>query len=291
MTTELATQNPFQREVAEMNGKAVTAMMNTKSASEMQAAVFMAKQFPRDQLSATDRILVACQRETLAARAQYSFARGGSEITGASIRLAEAIAANWGNLDCGIIELDRNEHESTVLAYAWDLETNYRCTKTFTVPHTRDTRNGSKKITESRDIYEHVANNGARRLRACILAVVPGDVVDVAVEQCRKTLIAKADITPDTIKKLVAAFSELGVKKEAIEKRIQRKIESIQPAQVVGLRSIYNSLKDGMSVASDWFDMDSATPSSRSQLDEKLGINKTKNTAAMDERMEEQETT
>ena len=34
-----------------------------------------------------------------------------------------------------------------------------------------------------------------------------------------------------------------------------------------------------MSVASDWFDMESATPSARAQLDEKLGINKTKNTA------------
>jgi hypothetical protein len=283
MSTELTnTKNPFNRDAAESNGKAVTAMMTTKSASEMQAAVFMAKQFPRDQVAATDRILIACQRESLAAKACYCYARGGTDISGASIRLAEAIATNWGNLDCGIVELDRNEQESTVLAYAWDLETNYRCTKTFTVPHVRDTKGGGKKLTDSRDIYEHIANNGARRLRACILGVVPGDVVDAAVEQCNKTLTQKADTSPETLKKLVTKFAEFGVTKEAIEKRIQRKIESIRPAQLVGLRSIYNSLKDGMSEPADWFEMDTATSgkSASDKLGEVLKRNKSKETEA-----------
>ena len=37
-------------------------------------------------------------------------------------------------------------------------------------------------------------------------------------------------------------------------KRIQRRLDAIQPAQVVGLKKVYASLRDGMSVAADWFD-------------------------------------
>ncbi|MDT1904179.1 hypothetical protein FPK34_26285, partial [Acinetobacter baumannii] len=77
--------------------------------------------------------------------------------------------------------LSSENGESTVEAFAWDVETNTRQTKVFQVPHIRYTRNGSKKLTDPRDIYELVANNGARRLRACILGVIPGDVIDDAV--------------------------------------------------------------------------------------------------------------
>lgn len=42
-------------------------------------------------------------------------------------------------------------------------------------------------LTDSRDIYEATANFGARRMRACILGVIPGDVVDMAVNECKET--------------------------------------------------------------------------------------------------------
>ena len=45
-----------------------------------------------------------------------------------------------------------------------------------------------------------------------------------------------------------------GVIQDMIEKKIQRRLDSITPAQVVSLRKIYNSLKDGMSKPSDWFE-------------------------------------
>jgi hypothetical protein len=53
---------------------------------------------------------------------------------------------------------------------------------------------------------------------------------------------------------MVARFAEIGVTKEQIEARIQRRIETIQPAQVIQLRNVFNSIRDGMSSPSDWFD-------------------------------------
>lgn len=222
--------------------------------AEVQAAMTIAKKFPRNQAKAHDRIMIACQRPTLAESALYSYARGGTDITGPSIRLAEVAAQQWGNIQFGIRELDQRAGESTVEAYAWDLETNTRQTKTFQVKHYRHTKKGGYNLSDPRDIYELVANQGARRLRACILGVIPGDIIEAAVNECETTLKAKADISPDAVKKMVEVFAAFNVTKEMIEARIQRKLESITPAQIISLRKVYNSLKDGMSKPGDWFE-------------------------------------
>ncbi len=125
----------------------------------------------------------------------------------------------------------------------------------FQVKHERHTKKGRYALEDPRDIYEMTANQGARRMRACILGIIPGDVVEAAQKQCEETLKSKADTSPEAIKKMVDAFSGYGVTKDQIEKRIQRRLDSITPAQVIGLRKIYNSLKDGMSTTGDWFEV------------------------------------
>lgn len=230
-----------------------------RAIQEVQAAMIIAKRFPRDVKAALDRILNSCTRVTLAEQAVYTYSRGGTDISGPSIRLAEAVAQQWGNLQFGIRELEQRDGESTVEAFAWDLETNTRQVKVFQVPHERHTRQGAKALTDPRDIYELVANQGARRLRACILGVIPGDVVDEAVKQCDATLSASADNSADAQKKIVEAFAVYRVSKDQIEKRIQRRISAITPAQVVQLRKILLSMRDGMSGPEDWFEAATTT--------------------------------
>ena len=247
-----AVMNPFERPA--QTGNAIAQSDQQRAIAEVQAAMLIARMNPRDQVQAMDRILNACTRRGLAEAAVYQYARGGSDISGPSIRLAEAIAQQWGNIQFGIRELDQSGGESTVQAFAWDVETNTRREMTFQVKHERHTRQGAKKLTDPRDIYELVANQGARRLRACILGIIPGDVAEAAVNQCEVTMKSKADTSPEAIKKLLEAFQAFGVTKEQIEKRIQRHIDAIQPAQIVSLKKIYVSLRDGMSTAPDWFE-------------------------------------
>src|SRR5690554_970112 len=128
--------------------------MNTRQMQEVKGMVFMAKQFPRDIDQSIQRILKACERKSLAEQAIYEYPRGGTKVSGPSIRLAEAIAQNWQNIDFGIVELEQQPGESSVMAYAWDLETNTRQTKIFTVPHVRATKKGNYRLTDPRDIYE-----------------------------------------------------------------------------------------------------------------------------------------
>lgn len=251
-------KNPFQQTaVSEALPNTMTEVKAQREASEIQAMVFMAKQFPRNQIQAADRIINACTRQTLADSAVYSYPRGGQNVEGPSIRLAEVLAQNWGNIDFGIRELSQENGVSTVEAYAWDLETNVRQAKVFQVVHKRVSKGGAKTLTDPRDIYEMVANQGSRRLRACILSIIPGDIVEAALAQCSVTQAASVGATPEeikeTIRKLTATMGKFGITSENIQDRYQCRLEAIRPAQIVELRKIYTSLKDGMSKPSDWF--------------------------------------
>lgn len=248
--------NPFASSTlaTRATNNAVADAGQQREIAEVQGAMIIAKRFPRNPIEAMDKILQACTRPTLAEGALYSYSKGGSDVTGPSIRLAEVAAQAWGNVQFGIRELEQRVGESTVEAFAWDIETNTRQVKVFQVRHIRHTRQGTKKLEDPRDVYELVANQGARRLRACILGVIPGDVIETAVKQCEETLRASADTSPEAIKKLQAAFEPFGVTKEQIEKRIQCRIEAIRPAQIVQMKKIYASLRDGMSGPADWFE-------------------------------------
>ena len=257
------------------SGNALIDAAQTREMSEVQASIVLAKRFPRDINDAINRILNACTRKELADCAVYQYARGGTDVTGPSIRLAEAIAQNWGNLTFGVRELEQRNGESTVEAFAWDMETNTRQVKVFQVPHKRDTKKGGYMLTDSRDIYEMVANQGARRLRACILGVIPGDVVDKAVAQCEATVVSKdGEVTPQKIQKLVDAFKKYGVTREMLVKFTQRSLESITPQLMARLVKIGNSLRDGMSTAEDWFDIEPETDKPRATASDLLNKNK-----------------
>jgi hypothetical protein len=246
------TANPFGLAVPTA---AMAEIAKSRESSEVQAAMVLARQFPRDPVRAMDRILNAFQRPTLAEKAMYQYARGGQDITGPSIRAAEAIAIGWGNVQYAVRELEQRNGSSSVEAYAWDVETNTRSARTFFVEHKRHTKKGSYALEDPRDIYELVANNGARRLRACILSVIPGDVVDAAMRQAVTTLKSRVNITPELLSSIVEKFAEHGVTKAQIEQRIQRRFDAITPAQVINLGNVLNSLNDGMSAAVDHFEI------------------------------------
>ena len=250
--------NPFgSTKVAAATASAIADAAAAREVAEIQGAMLIARRFPRDQKLAMDRILQACTRKSLAEEATFQYARGGTDIAAPSIRLAEAIAQNWGNLECGVKEMSRIGQYSEVMAYAVDLETGFRDSKVFQVKHWRDTKSGGYAITDERDIYELIANMAARRKRACILTVIPGDVVDTAMDQIEVTMRADIEITEETINKMLDAMEKFGVSKEMIEKRIQRRlgVETLSPALYLNLKRIYQSMKDGMSGPAEWFEM------------------------------------
>jgi hypothetical protein len=251
-------RNPFNsgQEVATRPAATLGALASAeqqRALGELQAQIMLAKMNPRDPQQAVDAILRDCSRVTLAQVSMYEYARGGTDISGPSIKLLEAIARRWGNINSGFKIVHTEGTTSDVLTYAWDLETGYRDERQFQVRHIRDTRKGPVPVTDERDIYELIANSSQRRKRSCLQAVIPSDVVDAAVEQCRETLSANVDTSVQGLKNLLKAFSEFSVTQAQIEQRIQCKLEAISPGQVMQLSRIYTSMHDGISVPSQWF--------------------------------------
>ena len=245
--------------ITEVQG--VMAVDQSRAAMEVQAQVIMARRFPRDTVAAYSRILEACRRPGLANRALYAYTRGGSAVRGPSIRLAEELARSYGNIQCGwrVVGESKAQGWSDIETYAWDLESMYRPVINFRVNHTRDTKQGPKRLTDERDVYELCANMAARRLRACILKVIPSDVVDEAMAQVARTIAGESDVPlVDRVRRMVAEFKQFGVTQEMIEGRLGYDLSAVTPEDFVDLRAIFATLKDGEKKARDFFQMPGA---------------------------------
>ena len=274
MENEIVVQNenPFAVGRPRHVNEGAVAIEASRAVAEAQGKLVIAKNFPRNEVEAYAKAMQACKRKSLAEKATYSYTRSGSTISGPSIRLAEELARCWGNIDFGVKELSQKEGESEMQAYCWDMETNTISSQTFVVAHVRDTRNnGQQKLTTQRDIYENNANMAGRRLRARILAVLPPDLVEAAVAECKKTLAGSNDIPiADRIKKMAVAFEKFGIKPAVIEKRLGRKLDTMTADDISEYIGIYNSLKDGNTTVSDWFDVKLNSDRAKKLTDELL---------------------
>lgn len=251
--------------VRHSSGNALAANAEARAVAEVKAQVIMARQFPRDPMDASENILRECQRPTLADTAVFSFPRGKEMVTGPSIRLAEVMARNWGNNTFGVEVLERKTDPkgvgySVVRAFAWDLQTNTYISRQFEIKHWRSTRSGGYPLTDDRDIYELEANMGARRLRACILQMIPGDLVAAAVAACRKTSssgLAEKMKDPNSRQQLLAAtirvFDRMGIKQTDLEEYMNARVEDWNADHLLKLRELKTSLDDGAVNLADVF--------------------------------------
>ncbi len=239
--------NNQHQAIAINQAKQIAIIESERAIAEVKGAMFLAREYPRNEPQARIHILETCERLSFAEQAQYSYPRGGNYITGPSIRLAELIAEKWENIDCGYKQYDNGDGTSQVIAYAWDLQTNVKITRVINVRHQRYTKDGIKELTDPRDIDEMCASRAARKIRACILAVTPIDIQEDAISVCRETLENEHDKNKlDAIDKLINAFMDIGVNLEEIESKIGHPIGEIDKKESCSLRAAYLSIKENM---------------------------------------------
>lgn len=231
--------------------------------AESMAEIKVARNFPRRPSAIKKRVLDACERKSFAEAATYEYPRGGETVKGPSIRLLERIASEWGHLDFGWSEINRNIKEgySECRAWARDLQSNTKHSKEFVVEHVRNTKYGKKDLDSERDIYEKVANFSVRRMRSCIKALVPSDIIDDAMKVAEQTKVGQAKKSKaEQIESLVAAFNDLGVTADMLSDYIGRDIENAAPEDISSLRSVYSAIKDDAARRDEYFgEEDSST--------------------------------
>ena len=247
------------------SGNALAANAEARAVAEVKAQVLMSRQFPRDAQLSCERILNECKRPTLAEAAVYTFPRGKEAVSGPSIRLAEVMARNWGNNTFGLEVLERKRGAggvgySVIRAFAWDLETNTYISRQFELKHWRSTKSGGYPLTDDRDIYELEANMGSRRMRACILQMIPGDVTAAAVAACRMTTSSglsskmsdpkeRATVVAATVK----VYEKMGVALKDLEDYLAARVNDWTADHMLRLKELKNSIDDGVTAIGEVF--------------------------------------
>ena len=237
------------------------------SKERLRAAFIMARQFPRNEEHARQRILKACNRPRFAEKAQYAKPVGGRKIVGPSIRLAEEVIRCWGNLSAETAIVFEDNERRRIAISVIDLETNLRHTREVTIKKTierRDPRGrqiiSQRTNTNNETVYLIAANDDelivkeaaliSKAIRNESLRCVPADIIEDALHQVQKTTVGEFTQDPDEAKrKMIDTFAKIGIKVDMLEDFLGHKAEFITPPEFVELRGVYRSLSDGIT---DW---------------------------------------
>ncbi|MDP4501014.1 hypothetical protein [Nonomuraea turcica] len=221
-----------------------TAVEQSRAVAEVHAAMVMAQQVPRNIDQAIAEMERSCRQMGLAERAFYAFPRGGQTVSGPSIHMARELARCWGNIQHGLHEMRRDDeaHQSEMQAFAWDVEKNTRVASTFIVPHKRA---ANQVLTDMRDIYENNTNNGSRRVREAIFAVLPPWFVERAKDLCNQTLEAAVEKQglPQRIQEAVKAYAGGGITQQQLEEKLGKPVAEWDAADVTQLDVLFRSLR------------------------------------------------
>jgi hypothetical protein len=225
-----------------------------EAVAKMEAQVFMAKQYPRNEDAAFQALLRSCERPSFATTAVYSYPRGGQTVEGGSAHLAREMMRCWGNITAGVRQIRDEEDFVIGEAFAWDLQTNAYKSREFQVSkfiwrkgkgNLRYQASVADEDTE-RSFREKFFNIGARAEREMIFQVIPADLKEDAVAACNETYAKKTKDDPDFARKMVLrGLGKINVTAEMLEDYLGCKVAQASPKQIEELRSIYAQITAG----------------------------------------------
>ncbi|WP_078345154.1 hypothetical protein [Mycobacteroides chelonae] len=227
-----------------------TSVEQSRAVAEVQSAVIVAQQIPRDLQRAEAEMRDACSRMAMAKQAFYRVPNRG---TGASVHLLRELARIWGNTQYGVNELARNDTkgESEIQSWAWDVQTNTRSNRTFIVPHARMAKGRREELTDLGDITNNNSNAGARAVRECISAILPKWFTELAQDICKATLEnGEGEPLPARIDKMIAAFRAINITEAQMETKLGKKRGAWDAGDVAQMGITYTSItRDGFDKA------------------------------------------
>jgi len=263
--------------------------------ARVQAAYLMALRKPRNFDQSRANILEACKRPLFAERVEYSKPVGGKAIRGPSVRFAELAIREWGNVlsETQVVYEDANIRRIKVTLT--DLETNSTHSKEIQIGKTVERKSagdreiiGERKNSQNQTVYivkatdDELHNKEAALISKAVrnegLRLIPSDIIDEALETAKNTLSNRDKADPAAAKKRVMdAFSELGIKPKDLEQYLKHKIDITTPAELQDLRGVYQALKSGEATWADYIQPNAAeegTESKKEALKEKMKAKK-----------------
>jgi hypothetical protein len=245
--------------------------------AQVEAAFAIARHAPRDVARARTEVLAMCERLAFAEAAVYERPTGGRRqnaagkwedelIQGLSIRFAEDARIRWRNIHTNTIVWSEDDEKRIIRVSATDMESNSGDTVDVVVLKQVERSNpGDRQVLSSRQnsegksvflcvarpdevsIKERAESSKARR--NLILALLPADLKEAALDACKKTMLDAATEALGKDRKgvrvnVLAAFSRLGVTEVELVAYLGHDLEQMTPEQLAGLRMIREALEN-----------------------------------------------
>lgn len=246
-----------QRETAQTSAAATAKAI-------VEARFVVAQHQRRDWLQVRSDILEACKRSRFAEMAIFKVPRGGRTIEGPSIRFAEEAKRAMGNLDVERQAIYEDDNKKIVRVTVLDLERNNTEVSDVTVPkqiERTQLRPGQEAIgqrTNSQgkivylvrpsdgDLQMNEAAQCAKAERTLVLKILPSDIKEDCIDQCRETMTSKVKADPTAERKRIAdAFAGINVKPAELKAYLGHDLDQCSPVELVELRQVYESIKQG----------------------------------------------
>ncbi len=242
--------------VGETTSESTELAMSSQTAMarhEIEGAIVIAQRFPRNEDAAFERVMKSAGRFMFAAKAMYSYPRGGSKVEGASVNLAREMARCWGNIRYGADVVHDDEESRTVRAWAWDVETNVKETQDVSFKKLIYRKQGGWIKPDERDLLEMTNSKSARAVRNCILHLIPVDLCEDAQVACKKTVVDGVEGNVDGHRKqIIMGFSTIGVSVDDLEVYLGHPLRQASPEEIANLRPIWKSISDGNSTWAEY---------------------------------------
>jgi hypothetical protein len=148
------------------------------------------------------------------------------------------------------MQIGEDEEKVYLSGVFLDLETNFRVERPFTVSKLFRHRDGRVEALREQRLVQAIQAGASKSIRNAILAGLPRGFVETFYRRARAIAEREAKTTWS---KLLEAYREFGVSKEMIEAHLGHPIEKISKEEIVDLRGIFNSLKDGVATAAEVF--------------------------------------
>ena len=248
-----------------------TASVAEMARAQVEARYTMALHRPRDVEAARSRMLTDAKRLSFAMAAEYEIPRAGKKIRGASVRFVEAAMRSFGNMATNSAVVYDDADRRVIRVTVCDLETNTVQEADVVVNKTMERQrlsSGQEALSERENSYGKtvytvraeepadvamLTNNAVSKMvRTLGLRLLPSDVVEDVLAVCRQTVAGSSTESPkEAARKMIDAFSGIGVKPEMLAEYIGQAIDTISPAQHAQLRHIYAAIRDGETTWAD----------------------------------------
>ena len=180
---------------------------------EYDVSIATAKRYPRSIQSFLHRAeSLATATPEIAASCEYAKPVGGQRVKGPSARLAEIVAASYGNIRIQARIISETHSQVTAQGVAHDLETNVAQSTEVTVSLLK--RDGSRVGPEQ--IATACASACAKARRNATFLVVPLAIVQPIIAKARAVAGGNAETLPQRRITLIEWLEKKGVKRAAI---------------------------------------------------------------------------